>query len=162
MHILDIDMDFFLDGRVTAAARDAPRPVADDHGLVPWSEDRVTNFLEKLNIQPGIKTHFVNHHDEVFPIWRRQIEESILKTPFHVVHVDAHSDLGMGFPDWPYLHTEFLKMSLKERHHPKTGNEGLNFGNYLLFAVGNRWISEIDFVANSSWRDDLPRLVLGR
>ena len=158
MRVLDIDMDFFLNGRVSNVSRDAPRPVVENDFLSPWKEALTINFLESLQISSGTHHDIVTHHDEVFPVWRRLISEGILDTPFQVVHVDALSDLGMGFPSWPYLHTDFLELPLSDREYPRTGDEGLNFGNYLIFAVGNRWISEIDFVTNDSWHDDLPRL----
>jgi len=157
MLILDIDMDFFLEGRVTRAAQEGPRPNPNDHGLVPWTEERTIHFLEHFNVRSGAPFNVVDHHDEVFLLWRQQIDAGIVKTPFHVVHIDAHSDLGMGDSSWVYLHTELLQLPLEDRQYPKIGNEGLNCGNFLLYAVANRWISQIDFVTTSSWHDDFPR-----
>lgn len=66
----------------------------------------------------------------------------------------------MGFPSWVYLHSEFLELKIPERAFPQEGSWGLNFGSFMPFAIGNRWISQIDFIASESWRDDIPKNLL--
>ena len=88
------------------------------------------------------------------------IKTSELRTPFKVIHVDAHSDLGMGFPSWTYLHDEILSRDVAERPEANEGPYGVNFGSWLAFAIGCQWISQLDFVINRNWHDDIPRFLL--
>jgi hypothetical protein len=161
VNVLDIDLDFFLNRRLDGRSDD-PNKRPDDDDLIAWSAADVTAFLEgTLNIRksPGA---IVQSHDEVFYHWRNLIDRRELAAPFRVVHVDAHSDLGMGFPSWAYLHSEFLSMSISERPNAKKGDWGVNFGSFLAFAFGCRWISQADFVINRNWHDDIPRTLLSQ
>jgi hypothetical protein len=160
MNVLDIDLDFFLNERATGRADDIDsRP--DDHGLVPWDSGEVIRFLEgPLHVTGRVPGSVVSSHHEVFFRWRTLIAQHRLTVPFYVCHVDAHADLGMGLPSWVYLHSEFLELPLAARDRPLEGERGLNFGSYLAFAVGNRWISAIDFVVPTFWRDDIPQELL--
>ena len=162
MNVLDIDLDFFLDRSVHNRADD-PSNRPDDEGIVPWQVHKVTNFVETtLNIGTNNAGRIVQNHDEVFYQWKTLIEANELTVPFKIVHVDAHSDLGLGFPSWQYLHAEFLSIPVSERPGAKQGNDGVNFGSFLAFAVGCRWISEIDFIINRNWHDDIhPYLLSG-
>lgn len=48
-------------------------------------------------------------------------------------------------------------MPPEERINPKTtGMEGLSFGNYLAFAIANRWVRQLTFVLHPEWENDLP------
>jgi hypothetical protein len=162
MNVLDIDLDFFLDRSVHNRADD-PSSRPDDQGIIPWPAQEVANFVEtSLNIGTNNPGRVVQNHDEVFYQWKTLIEANELTVPFKIVHVDAHSDLGMGFHSWPYLHSEFLSMDVRERPGARRGDDGVNFGSFLAFAVGCRWISEIDFVINPNWLDDIPRYLLSR
>ena len=161
MNVLDIDLDFFLNRRLDGRSDD-PNKRPDDDDLVAWSTADVTAFLEStLNIgkSPGA---IVQSHDEVFYHWKHLIDRRELMVPFRVVHVDAHSDLGMGFPSWAYLHSEFLSMAISDRPNAKKGDWGINFGSFFAFAFGCRWISQADFVINRNWHDDIPRIVLAQ
>ena len=160
MNVLDIDLDFFLDRSVHNRADD-PSNRPDDEGIIFWPAHEVSNFVETtLNIGTNNPGRIVQNHDEVFYQWKTLIEANELTIPFKIVHVDAHSDLGMGFPSWPYLHSESLSMPVSERPRAKQGDQGVNFGSFLAFAVGCRWISEIDFVINTNWHDDIARYLL--
>ena len=140
---------------------DDPANRPDDYGIVPWSIEETTQFVEqRLNVSLGNAGAIVQSHHEVFYEWKRRIEAEELATPFKVVHVDAHSDLGMGSISWPYLHSEFLDLKVDERPMAQQGDEGINFANYLAFALGCRWIGEVDFVINHAWHDDIPRYLL--
>ena len=156
MHILNLDLDFFLNSAVHHRADDITvRP--DDQGLVPWEADAVIRFLEdSLNLRSRRPGKVITHHDEVFFIWRDLLQRDMLTSPFFVCHVDAHSDLGIGSLASIYLHSDFLELPLPQRQYPKEGKEGIDFANYLSFAVGNRWISEIDFIIPPFWWIDIP------
>ena len=147
-----------MDGR-----SDDPAKRPDEYGLVPWSVADVTDFLQNaLNLREAHPGAIVQSHHDVFYQWRDLIEARELVVPFRVVHVDAHSDLGMGFPSWTYLHSEFLSMDVNDRPRARNGDYGINFGSFLAFAFGCRWISEADFVINHNWHDDIPRHLLSQ
>ena len=97
MRILDIDMDFFLENIENWNPFNNDR-VEDDQNK-PWNEKDVRHFLEfncGLNSQNLIYSRIVKEHREAYFFWRELIQESMLKTPFEIVHIDAHSDLGGG------------------------------------------------------------------
>lgn len=160
MNVLDIDLDFFLDGSVGHRSDDVNnRP--DEFNLVPWADDAVADFLRN-NLHAGEKNAgaVVQSHHEVFYEWKTLIEKDELSVPFKVVHVDAHSDLGLGSLSFTYLHSQFLSLDVNDRPNARQGDDGVNFGSFLAFALGCRWISELDFVVNRNWHDDLPRALL--
>lgn len=160
MRILNLDLDFFLNRRVTSRA-DSINSRPDDYGLVPWHPDTVVQYLEdELNLKKKVPGKVVVSHHEVFFLWRNLIGLKRLTSPFFVCHVDAHADLGMGLPSWVYLHSDFLELSLTDRCQPMEGTGGLNFGSFMAFAIGNRWISELDFIVPTFWHDDIPQFQL--
>ena len=95
----------------------------------------------------------VVHHDDAFWTWKRWIAEGQLSTPFRVVHVDAHADIGLGDAGWKYLLTELLALPVEQRSSPLHGsNSTMNAGNYLAFAVANGWVKDILYVYSSAMR----------
>ena len=160
MNILSLDLDFFMHG-VAYRRGDSPEDRPNDHGITPWEPEAVSNFLlRSLNVRGQHPGRTVTSHHEVFYAWRDAISRGLLKPPFFVCHVDAHADLGMGSPSWVYLHSEFLELPLADRQYPQDGDWGLNFGSFMPYAIGNRWITSIDFIASESWCDDIPRQLL--
>ena len=100
MNILDIDLDFFLDGRENFAT-DSGDVRADR--LNPWEKERVINFIEnELRLSTEIKVPGcgVTSHHEVYFELKKLIEGSHLTTPFDVYHIDAHADMGLGDSSW--------------------------------------------------------------
>ena len=159
MTILDIDLDFFLDDVVTFpdGSRGAPR--LDAHRATPWSIADTREFLEGrcgLSASAPVPGATVTNHHEVFYKWRELISAGQLTTPFDVVHIDAHADLGLGDTGWVYILGELLHKPVQDRAWPKEGSGGLAFGNYLAFAIACRWVRELKFVLHREWRDDLP------
>lgn len=160
VNILSLDLDFFMHG-IAHSQSDSLENRPDDHGITPWTEAEVTAFLEDvLHFSEEKPGKVVNSHHEVFFAWRDGISRSLIRPPFFVCHVDAHSDLGMGLPSWVYLHSDFLELDLPKRAFPQEGPWGLNFGSFMPFAIGNRWISSVDFLASESWHDDIPKSLL--
>jgi hypothetical protein len=155
-------LDFFLDESVNDRSDDpANRP--DEYGISPWPTADVIDFLENtLNISMNNRGAVVQSHHEVFYQWKKLIETHQLVSPFKVVHVDAHSDLGMGSTSWTYLLSDFLSMDINDRPEAQQGDDGINFGSFLAFAFGCRWISEADFIINHNWHDDIPRNLLSQ
>ena len=98
MRVLDIDLDFFLADCCPLADKGS-RPCLEGHE--PWPEEKVAAFLEgqcglsESNPVPGA---VFETHDKTLIYWRDRMAEGKLTAPFHVTHVDAHSDLGIGKP----------------------------------------------------------------
>jgi hypothetical protein len=145
--VLDLDLDFFVwppahwpqwKGRMPP---DAVERLA--------SPEAVRGFLEGqcgLSREKPLPGTMVTKHDEVFPVWRRWLDDGLLRGPFEVVHVDGHADLGLGDAGYVYLMTELLAAPVQERRNPRTGFDGMNEGNYLTFALANRWLARLTYV----------------
>jgi hypothetical protein len=159
MQILDIDLDFFQDGRFIYLADNKDKRLSEEQAL-PWGKEKVITFLEKncgLSKKQKIKGKIFTHHHKVFLELRELIKLHELEVPFALNHIDAHADLGMGDVSWAYIMGELLHRPLSERAYPKQeGNDGLGSSNYLSFVIANRWINELNFIINEQWRDDIP------
>jgi len=155
MDILDLDLDFFLD-MLSDSKDDGKR--LDKSVYHPWNKDLVIKFLENrcgLSRTKPINGSIVERHHESFFYWRALILAKKLATPFEVVHIDAHSDLGICDWGFIYLMGELLHLPLEERIYPKVDDVfALNEGNYIAFAVACRWISKITFVLHPKWKSD--------
>jgi len=151
MRILDIDLDFFLcDVRHSAT----PGTRADPELYQPWPENDVRLFLEQYcGITKPIPGRFVVEHVEVFNDWERRINSHELITPFEVIHVDAHADLGLGDSSYLFIATKLLGTAVSDRlreTRQRPNEEGLLSGNYLAFAIACRWLSSLTYVHH--WR----------
>ena len=163
--ILDLDLDFFLNG---VATRRAPKGQRQSEALEPWSAEAVREFLETrclLNRQRPVPGAFVEAHHEVFKLWREQIFASTLTAPFDVVHIDAHADLGEDDASWPFIGGELLHQPVADRPNLLDGREGLHEGNFLAIAVACRWIGALTYVHHRERLfhldlGDVPRLAL--
>jgi len=161
-NILDIDLDFFQSDRIADNVHSEQRPRSEE--TKPWDINRTIAFLEqncgldKVHKPPGKQ---FTHHHEVFWECQRLIREKKIAPPFNIMHIDAHADLGMGDASWAYIMGELLHRPVCERTNIKIGGwHGLKCGNYLSFAIANRWISKLSFVINENWRDDITRFFL--
>lgn len=156
MRVLDIDLDFFL-SRIADSIERGKR-LSENEGFIPWSETQVRKFLElncALNMRTPIQGSFCVYHHEVFKIWRKLILDKKLLSPFEVVHVDAHADLGLGDASWHYIIGELLHKPVDQRFFPKDEYmEGLEEGNYLAFAVACRWIKKLTYTHHRDCNDD--------
>jgi hypothetical protein len=147
--ILDLDLDFFLDGAATWRGREHDRLEAVDYP--PWPLAQVFSFLrERCGLDRRLPGFVVENHGELFPLWREAIDAGLLTPPFHVTHVDAHADLGQGDFGYSYLMTSLLFEEPEHRRFPKEGKGGLEDGNYLAFAIACRWLSDLVYVHNGS------------
>ncbi len=108
--------------------------------------------MEFLRDQCGLRKQLpgfvVENHGELFPRWREAIDVGQLKAPFHVAHVDAHADLGLGDSGYVYLMTSLLFEEPKNRRYPKVGQGALGDGNYLASAIACRWLNDLVYVFN--------------
>jgi hypothetical protein len=154
--ILDLDLDYFVAPKVE---RNLECARLDEDVYKPWPEEQFRAFLEKsgLSLRDPVPGCVVRHHDEAFYWWRGLLKAGELTSPFDVIHVDAHSDLGMGDGGFVYVMTELLHRPVEGRSFPR--REEVLPGNYLLFAVACRWIRQLTLVQNQWPRDDLPRRI---
>ncbi len=109
------------------------------------------------NARP-IPGRLVTHHHEAYFFWRELVRGGALSTPFDVVHVDAHADLGTGDAGYVNLMTDVLHRPVERRADVERAHDRLNAGNYLAFAAACRWVRSLLYVANPAARDDLMYL----
>jgi len=145
--ILDLDLDFFLiDAAILRGPDDGRLDGAD---FPPWRLEQVLAFLQdQCGLGEPLPGFVVENHGELFPRWREAIEAGQLKVPFHVTHVDAHADLGLGDSGYVYLMTSLLFEEPENRRHPTAGEGALADGNYLAFAIACRWLAGLVYVFN--------------
>ena len=93
--VLDLDLDFFVDGIETNRARGDGRLDPDEYPA--WSLADTLDFLRaRCGLTGRLPGYVVQYHGELFTRWRDAIDAGLLQAPFHVTHVDAHADLGIG------------------------------------------------------------------
>lgn len=101
---------------------------------------------DRCGLKSALPGRAVEEHSEVFGAWRDGIDAGLLMPPFSVTHVDAHADLGLGDCSWMYLLSEVVFQPLDERRYPREGDDGLNEGSWLSFAVACRWVRDLTYV----------------
>ena len=164
MRVLDIDLDFFL-ADCCPLAEPGQRPALAGHE--PWSEAQVIAFLEEqcgLRADAPLPGRVFETHDQALSFWEEKLAGGELTAPFHVTHVDAHSDLGIGFPGPNYILYNVLSMPVERRRDLAFfyAQRKLDEANYLLFALAMRRVASLDNVRNPRSRADIPQeLVLG-
>lgn len=143
-HVLDLDLDFFVDGVEHWREPDHGRLDADEYPA--WSLDDTLDFLQtRCGLTGRLPGFVVEDHGELFYRWRDAIDAGVLRAPFHVTHVDAHADLGLGDYGYVHLMSDLLFREPRDRRDP---GDALNGSNYLAFAIGCRWLSGLDYVYN--------------
>jgi len=154
--ILDIDLDFFLN-RVSDSREDNKR--LDKNKYHPWRKDRLRSFLENrcnLSRANPIRGKIVKDHHQAFFFWKELIQTKNIDIPFELVHIDAHSDLGVADWGWIYLTSILLHKPFEERMDPDESMLfGINEANYLAFALACRWIKKLTFILHPNWENDL-------
>ena len=157
--ILDLDLDYFLTG-LCMPAEPGERPCedvgAEDDGFVH-------SFMrESLGITRPVPGRVIETHDLSLSYWEELIREGRLEPPFEVVHVDAHSDLGIGRPGPNYVLYNVLSRAPASRlgsdQHREAGQ--LDEANYLLFALAMRLIARLDNVRRPFSQPDVPRMIV--
>lgn len=158
MKILDLDMDYFMRLVATSISEtETGRLPESEYGDCIWTEGEVRAFLENnlgLSKEEKIRGRVVAGHNESLFFWKELIEKRKLTTPFDVIHVDSHADLGLGYSSWIYILNNLLYYPVEKRpQHAEyidcfghTKAEGV--GDYLLFAIAYRWISSITYCGN--------------
>ncbi len=158
MKILDLDLDYFMGDISTNIPESSTERLSEEYyGASVWEEDRIRCFLENnlgLSTNRKIKGRVVSGHNESLFFWKGLIEKGELTTPFEVVHVDSHADLGLGYSSWKYILDILLQhpvpeRSIHNRYVDCFGNEREEgIGDYLLFAIAYQWISKLTYCAN--------------
>lgn len=164
--ILDIDMDFFLNDVSHGPTDSTDRLSDEDNQYAPKSREYVISFLEEnlgLTKTKRLRGRIVTHHNEAFYYWRDLLESGSLMSPFEVVHVDAHADLGLGSRSWPEIFTKLLALPLVERHIVEKYKNipPPSLGDYLLYAIACRWIAKLEYIVHPTERgsDFLPYII---
>lgn len=162
--VLDIDLDFFLEDCCPLAPV-GERPALLNHE--PWDGEQVQSYMETncgLRKEAPLPGRIFDTHDKALVWWRELMEAGKLTAPFHVTHVDAHSDLGIGKPGPGYVLYNVLaklpkdRLRLEEFYQAKQLDEA----NYLLFALAARCIGSLDNVRNPRSRSDIPQQIVQR
>jgi len=160
--VLDIDLDYFL-AECCPLADAGQRPLLEGHE--PWAADRVRRFLEKnclLSREHPLPGRVFETHDGALTYWRELMDRGELKAPFHVTHVDAHSDLGIGYPGPGYVLYNMLALPPHRRLELERfyQERKLDEANYLLFALAARMIGSLENVRRPFSRNDVPERIL--
>lgn len=144
-HVLDVDLDFFVEDPVHYPPGEGRRPEPAEH---PVSDvGAALGFLrEQCGLRRGRPGAAVDHHDEVFHHWRAAIAAGVLVPPFDVTHVDAHGDLGFGDAGYVYLMTSLLFEETGSRAALAVASGEVADSNYLAFAIACRWVAALKYV----------------
>ena len=153
MRVLDLDMDYFMEYIASTPFNVTDRLDEDEFGSTVWEEGRVRSFLENnlgMSRNNKIPGRIVVGHDESLYFWEELMEQGKLKAPFEVVHVDSHADLGLGCNSSDFLQGVFLSFPVEIRRKIRDNGrgEGINIGDYLLWAVAYQMVSKITYCAN--------------
>lgn len=153
MRVLDLDLDFFLNN-TCELAEPGKRPALSE--AQPWPARQMRVFLEEqcgLSKTRPIPGAIFETHDRALDFWQAHAS-----TPFHVTHVDAHSDLGIGKPGPAFVLESVITRPPRDRSAFSDYRElkKLDEANYLLFALAFRWVSSLDNVRNPASRPDMP------
>ncbi len=152
-HVLDLDLDFFLDD--IAYNRKGRRRLSS-RLFQPWQPNEVRFFLEikcGLSQQRRLPGKLVETHDEAYPIFHELGSGNRIA----VTHVDAHSDLSFGGLAWSFIIEKLLKDPIGQRNPPCRGRAKLDQGNYLAYALACGLISELTYVHHQLRTEDLVR-----
>jgi len=154
MLVLSLDIDFFVD----PIAHDEPIGSDDRLSDTNYSTDPdaiVTSFLEKqclLTMDSPVPGFAIRDHDAAWDVLRF-FHEQRQHCPVDLIHIDAHSDLGMGDPGYVYLLTKWLRPSPSSE--PKRAWGGMNLANWLAFAAAGNLVRKIEFVPRNHPPSDL-------
>ena len=151
-------MDYFIESVAIDIPSDAVERLSEnDYGDLVWSENRVRRFFEQnlgLSKQRKLPGRVVvNHHESLF-FWEELISEQKLLTPFEVIHVDSHADLGCGGYDSPnFLQSRLLTFPVETRRRIRDYEfngkiKGIDIGDYLLWGIAYRMFSKITYCSN--------------
>jgi hypothetical protein len=155
VRVLNLSLDLFVDP-IAVWAGLPPNRLPDDR-FRAWNPDLLRRFLEErcgLRKEAPVPGRIVESHEGALGVWREWIGEGELETPFDLVHMDAHANLGSGDEGWFYVLTELLALPASRRQEHADLARVMP-ENYLLFAIAFRWIRDMTFVAHHTWTPDV-------
>ena len=160
--LLDIDLDFFL-AECCPLAEAGRRPILAGHE--PWEPADVRQFLEEscgLSREQPVPGRVFETHDGALAYWKELMDAGKLRAPFHVTHVDAHSDLGVGYPGPGYVLYNVLSLPPNRRLELDRfyRERKLDEANYLLFTLAARIVGALENVRRPFSRADVPPQIL--
>ena len=157
-------MDYFMDEIAFNISQNINERLPEEYySSYVWSRMRVIKFLENnlgLSKNNKIKGRIISNHNEAILFWKELISKGELITPFEVIHVDSHADLGLGYSSWQHILDCLLSYPVHERQEYNKyidcfGNESKEgIGDFLLFAVAYQWISKLVYCANPNGDKD--------
>ncbi|MHC2068794.1 peptide arginase family protein [Bremerella sp. T1] len=142
-NLLSIDLDYFVTPRCLFPLS-GTRP--DDSQYQIRATNEIEEFLKTkclLCSERPTAGIIAEDHDKAFDAIKKWIENGELKAPFRLVHLDAHADLGMGDSGYIEIVSEILHRDISSR---SSDLESLCPGNWLAYAIANRWIGEVVFL----------------
>jgi hypothetical protein len=155
--VLDIDLDAFLDD-VAHWCEPGQRLPMDE--FQPWSEQRLTRFLEEkcgLSRLSPIPGRFKIEHDGAFAFLCEQADAA--GHAVDVVHIDGHADLGMGEGSWLHLLSHHMHKPASERRFPPFRNGACTPGSYLAYACAAGVVASVRYVFPPGGGNDLMPFV---
>ena len=143
-----------IDDKIDQRAAAAAQKKADQ----TWDRTKSCPFV----LEHPIPGRIFETHDGALGYWKELMEEGKLEAPFHVTHVDAHSDLGIGYPGPGYVLYNVLSLPPKRRLELERfyRERKLDEANYLLFALAARIVGSLENVRRPFSREDVPRQIL--
>lgn len=160
--VLDIDLDFFLSD-VCPFAPEGDRPA--ESCARPWTAEETERFLTRnllLDDRRPVPGRVFDTHEGALFFWRDLMRAGLLTPPFHVTHVDAHTDLGVAQHGYPFVRHSVLSRPVASRADIDAylDMKQLNEANYLMFALAFRWVSALENLRIPASRPDMPAGVL--
>ena len=160
MRILDLDLDIFVTP-INQIHSDS-RLSNDEYDVLAL--EQVHQFMTKscgLTDSAPIRGRTFEEHDELFDCLKYFIAIGELQTPFELVHVDAHADMGAGqWTPYEYLLTNLMHRQSQDRVDPVKGSSGLNRGTVVLFLAACDWLSKIHYVHHADDGKDFCEVFL--
>ncbi|MDQ1350124.1 MAG: hypothetical protein QG657_425 [Acidobacteriota bacterium] len=164
LKILDIDLDFFLEGICYGGDARGSRRINGEK-YKPWSKERVAFFLEnncRLSVRQRIRGAFFAEHHKLFH-WMARIRqvEGQGNLSFRIDHIDGHADLGAGDSSIEYIFTELLFLPPEQRDflHCYGMAQDLDPGNFLVYALACGLVTELNYIILPGGGNDVPTIL---
>ena len=114
--VLTVSLDFFVTP-LPPWAGPGDKRLSGDHYRV-WPEGDVRRFFEercRLSAADPLPGRVVDEHDGPFHVWRDLVRRGELETPFDLVQVDAHTNLGSHDTGWVYVLGSLMLLPVARR-----------------------------------------------
>jgi hypothetical protein len=133
--VMDIDFDYCV--RPTLAHGYADRSRLPSDMYVWLGADELVTWLKKNNLfHPGGFAGTVEGHEEVLMLLNALVEAGTVKTPFDLIHIDAH-------PDMMDLDSKVIRLFDEADSVTSTLFQHAKAGDFLQYAVRSGWINRL-------------------